>query len=98
MPDNKGEGERVLVCVSASPTSVDVIRRASALAHAIGAEMIAIYVESTDIRDDAQAVHDHLMLAERCGAKLTTLFGNNPATVIAQYAPAGAARSRPAKR
>ena len=43
MPDNKGEGERVLVCVSASPTSVDVIRRASALAHAIGAEMIAIY-------------------------------------------------------
>ena len=86
MPDKKGEGERVLVCVSASPTSVDVIRRASALAHAIGAEMIAIYVESTDIRDDAQAVHDHLMLAERCGAKLTTLFGNNPATVIAQYA------------
>ena len=86
MPDNKGEGERVLVCVSASPTSVDVIRRASALAHAIGAEMIAIYVESTEIQDDAQAVHDHLMLAERCGAKLTTLFGNNPATVIAQYA------------
>ncbi len=86
MPDREGGGERILVCVSASPTSVDVIRSASALSHAVGAEMIAIYVESTDDRDDAETVHDHLMLAERCGAKLTTLFGNDPATAIARYA------------
>ena len=86
MPVKKGEGERILVCVSASPTSVDVIRRASSLSHAIGAELIAIYVESADDQDDAKTVHDHLLLAERCGAKLTTIFGNYPATAIAQYA------------
>ena len=88
MPVKKGEGERILVCVSASPTSVDVIRRAAALSHAVGAELIALYVENTDEQDEAQAraVHDHLLLAERCGAKLTTLFGNDPATAIAQYA------------
>ena len=86
MPEKKGERERILVCVSASPTSVDVIRRASALSHAVGAELIAIYVENSEARDDARAVHDHLQLAERCGAKLTTLFGNDPATAIAQYA------------
>ena len=48
MPEQKGERERILVCVSASPTSVDVIRRASALSGAVGAELIAIYVESAE--------------------------------------------------
>ena len=88
MPDRKAEAERILVCVSASPTSADVIRRASALSHALGAELIALYVENTDIRDEAQsrAVHDHLALAERYGARLTTIYGDDPATAIAQYA------------
>ena len=88
MPDRKIDEERIMVCVSASPTSVDVIRRASALSHALGAELIALYVENTDIQDEAQsrAVHDHLALAERYGARLTTIFGNDPATAIARYA------------
>ena len=33
------EHERILVCVSASPTNADVIRRAAALCDALGAEM-----------------------------------------------------------
>ena len=56
------EQERILVCVSASPTNADVIRRAAALSGAIGAELIAVYVEDVELRDEAQArvVHDHL--------------------------------------
>ena len=88
MPERKVEEERILVCVSASPTSVDVIRRASALSRALGAELIAVYVENTAVKDDTQsrAVHDHLAFAERHGARLTTVFGDDPATAIARYA------------
>ena len=54
------------MCVSASPTNADVIRRAAALSDAMGAELIAVYVEDVELRDEAQAraVHDHLSLAE----------------------------------
>lgn len=80
--------ERILVCVSASPTNVDVIRRASALANAMDAELIALYVENSESHDEARSkvVHDHLSLAERSGAVITTVYGDDPATAIAQYA------------
>ena len=82
------ERERILVCVSASPTSADVIRRAARLSRALGAELIALYVEDPETQNDAQekTVHEHLDLAERQGAILTTIYGNDPATAIAQYA------------
>ena len=82
------EHERILVCVSASPTNADVIRRAAALAGAMDAELIALYVEDTELYNEARAraVHDHLSLAERHGALLTTIYGDDPATAIAEYA------------
>ena len=82
------ERERILVCVSASPTNSDVIRRAARLSHSMGAELIALYVEDPESQNDAQekAVHEHLDLAQRQGAILTTIYGNDPATAIAQYA------------
>ena len=82
------EQERMLVCVSASPTNADVIRRAAALSDVLGSELIAVYVEDMELRDEAQAqaLHDHLDLAEKHGAMLTTIYGNDPATAIAEYA------------
>ena len=82
------ERERILVCVSASPTNSDVIRRAARLSGMIEAELIALYVEDSETQSDAQekAVHEHLDLAQRHGAILTTIYGNDPATAIAQYA------------
>ena len=82
------ERERILVCVSASPTSSDVIRRAARLSRSMDAELIALYVEDPESQNDAQekAVHEHLDLAQRQGAILTTIYGNDPATAIAQYA------------
>lgn len=84
------EHERILVCVSASPTNADVIRRAAALSDALNAELIAVYVEDTEAHDEkqAQAVHEHLNLAQRHGALLTTIYGNDPAIAIAEYARA----------
>ncbi len=88
MPGRNTERERILVCVSASPTNADVIRRASALSHAIGAELIALYVENpkTDDKTLSDKVHEHMNLAEKCGAKLATIYGDDPAIAIAQYA------------
>ncbi len=88
MEKNGAGHERILVCISASPTNVDVIRRAAALSSAMRAELIALYVENSEARDEAQAkaVNDHLGLAEQSGALLTTVYGDDPATAIAQYA------------
>ena len=60
--DDHAGRDRILVCVSASPTNADVIRRAAALSKSIGAELIALYVEDTESLDEiqAKAVHDHL--------------------------------------
>ncbi len=82
------EREKILVCVSASPTSSDVIRRAARISRAAGAELIALYVEDPDARNEAQekTAHEHLALAERQGAAITVIYGNDPATAIAQYA------------
>ena len=88
MPVQNAERDRILVCVSASPTSSDVIRRAARLSRSLGAELIALYVEDSELQNDAQekAVHRNLDLAERQGAVITTIYGNDPATAIAQYA------------
>ena len=65
-----------------------MIRRAARLSRAVRAELIALYVEDSETQTDDQekAVHEHLALAERCGAVITTVYGNDPATAIAQYA------------
>ncbi len=88
MPVQSVDRERILVCVSASPTSSDVIRRAVKLSGSLGAELIALYVEDSETQNETQekAVHEHLSLAERHGAVITTIYGNDPATAIAQYA------------
>ena len=88
MPGKSLDRERILVCVSASPTSSDVIRRAAKLSRSIDAELIALYVEDSESQNDAQekTVHEHLDMAERLGAVITTVYGNDPATAIAQYA------------
>ena len=88
MPGKNLDREKILVCVSASPTSSDVIRRAAKLSKSAGAELIALYVEDSEAQNDLQekAVHEHLDMAERLGAVIATVYGNDPATAIAQYA------------
>ena len=72
MPVQSVDRERILVCVSASPTSSDVIRRAARLSRSVGAELIALYVEDSEMQNDAQekAVHEHLDMAERLGGSV----------------------------
>ncbi len=65
--------ERLLVCVGPSPTSARLVRAAKRLADSLGAEWIAINVESSQSGEmspkDRARLLAHLRLAERWGRK-----------------------------
>jgi two-component system sensor histidine kinase KdpD len=69
-------GERLLVCIS-SASRDSLVRDARRLASQLGAEFFAIYVETPDdVRlwpDQLNGLTSTLRLAERLGAKVTTL-------------------------
>ena len=82
-------GERLLVCVSPSALSERLVRAGRRLAAGLGAQWIALYVE-TDSARLSQAEHDQvsraLQLAEELGAKTATLPSDDVAETIIQYA------------
>ncbi|MEL7660777.1 sensor histidine kinase [Acetobacterium wieringae] len=81
---------RLMVCISASPSSARCIRWTDRTAEAFRAPWTAVYVE--DLDSDAMTdgeknrIREHLALAERLGAEIVTLNGHDVATVIAEYA------------
>lgn len=81
---------RLMVCISASPSSARCIRWTDRTAEAFRAPWTAVYVEDMDsdamTDGEKNMVRDHLALAERLGAEIVTLNGHDVATVIAEYA------------
>jgi two-component system, OmpR family, sensor histidine kinase KdpD len=82
--------ERLLVCVGPSPTSARLVRAAKRLADSLGAEWIAINVESSQTADmsprDRARLLAHLRLAERLGAETATVSGDDIVAETIQYA------------
>ncbi|HWR38084.1 MAG TPA: sensor histidine kinase KdpD [Patescibacteria group bacterium] len=68
---------RVMVCVSASPFSTQLIRAARRLADGLQADWLAVYVESSRKMTEAERnrVVRNLRLAEELGAKTLTVVG-----------------------
>lgn len=83
-------GERILVCVSPSPTSERVIRTAARMAAAFHGELSAVVVETPGLlklQDRAKAgLEKNIRLAGQLGADVATLHGEDPAVTIAAYA------------
>jgi two-component system sensor histidine kinase KdpD len=84
---------RVMVCISASPFSPQLIRTARRLAGGLQAELLAVHVEAPTRRfplGDAERdqVARHLRLAEELGAKTLTVVGREVATEILELARA----------
>ncbi|PKM48176.1 MAG: two-component sensor histidine kinase, partial [Firmicutes bacterium HGW-Firmicutes-6] len=81
---------RLMVCISASPSSARCIRWTDRTAEAFRAPWTAVYVEDMDsdamTDGEKNTVRDNLALAERLGAEIVTLNGHDVATVIAEYA------------
>ncbi|WP_394847322.1 sensor histidine kinase KdpD [Pendulispora brunnea] len=83
-------GERVLVCVSPSPTSARLVRGARRLASSLHADWIAVYVETpASLRqstEDNRRVAANLQLAQQLGAEAVTISGSNAAEAAMSYA------------
>ena len=82
--------ERLLVCVSPSPTSARLVRAAKRLADSLGAEWIAINIESSQAPEmsakDRNRLLAHLRLAERLGAETATVSGEDLVAETIRYA------------
>jgi two-component system, OmpR family, sensor histidine kinase KdpD len=81
--------ERLLVCVSSSPTGTRVVRNARRLAYQLGAEWFAIYVETPDAHlspRQQERLTSTLRTAERLGAKVATIQGNSVINALIEFA------------
>ncbi|MBX3216490.1 MAG: sensor histidine kinase KdpD [Labilithrix sp.] len=84
--------ERVLVCVSPSPSSARVIRGARRLAADLHADLLAAHVDVPGslrlTAADRRRLADHLRLAQSLGAETVTLSGPCSADEVSRFARA----------
>lgn len=84
------QGEHIMTCISAAPSCKKVIRSASRMAYAFHAKFTALYVETTALQNAEPVVKkardENIHLAEALGAKVVTVFGDDIAFQIAEYA------------
>lgn len=80
-------GEHILVCLSAAPSNPKVIRTAARLAEAFHSSLTGIYVKTFDDDNElSENFRDNIRLAEQLGARIVTVYGEDPAEQIARYA------------
>ena len=74
--------EKILICLSGSPSNARVIRAGAKLAEAFRGSISAVFVEPPDFdsSDEGQmgSLTENLHLAKRLGAHVATLYGDNP--------------------
>jgi two-component system, OmpR family, sensor histidine kinase KdpD len=82
--------ERVLVCVGPSPYAVRLVRAARRMAARLGAEWMAVYVETPAnlhlAEADREQLESNLHLAEQLGAETVTLTGGDEVEEVLTYA------------
>jgi two-component system sensor histidine kinase KdpD len=82
--------ERVLVCVGPSPTSARIVRATKRLARSLGAEWLAVAVDTGVQGPHAAQTKEYtarnLRLAEQLGAETYTLVGRNVADTLLEFA------------
>lgn len=82
--------EHILICLSSSPSNAKVIRTAARMAEAFHSSFTALFVETTETNElkgeNLKRLRDNLRLAEQLGAQIATVYGDDPAVQIAEYA------------
>lgn len=90
IPDSWPASEKVMVCVSASPFSKQLIRTAWQMAASLKVEWIAVYVETPrrlpKSEEERLALLSNLQFAEELGATVMTITGNSVADEILELA------------
>jgi two-component system sensor histidine kinase KdpD len=83
-------GERVLVCISPSPYSKQLVRAARRMATTLHAELVGVYVETAAAlrmsSTDRERLADNMRLVEQLGGDPVTLRGEDAAAEIVTFA------------
>lgn len=83
-------GEHILICLSGSPSNAKVIRTAARMSEAFHSGFTALFVESSDTKEmkgeSLKRLRDNTRLAEQMGAQIVTVYGEDAAVQIAEYA------------
>lgn len=82
--------ERILVCVSPAPTNPRIVRAAARMAKAFRGELVALFVESPRTQamsdEDRARLQQNMALAEQLGAHVESVYGDDVAFQIAEFA------------
>ena len=82
--------EHILVCLSGSPTNAKIIRTAARMAGAFKGSFTAVFVETPDFASDSdenkERLRQNTRLAEQLGATIETVYGDDIAFQIAEFA------------
>lgn len=83
-------GEHILICLSGAPSNAKVIRTAARMAEAFHSSFTALFVETAETKElkgaNLKRLRDNMRLAEQLGARIATVYGEDPAVQIAEYA------------
>lgn len=90
MGKNFETGEHILVCISPSPSNPKVITAAAKMADAFHATLTAIYIKPTNYdtlsEEDKKRLQNNIRFAEKNGATITTIVGDDVPAQVAEYA------------
>ena len=82
--------EHILACLSSAPSNAKIIRTAATMARAFGGSFTALYVQTPEQEAmpeaDKARLRENISLAERMGATVETVFGDDVSYQIAEYA------------
>ena len=80
----------ILICLSSSTSNTKVIHAAAKIAAALQGTLTALFVETPSYSlmsdDDKKRLRSNMNLAEKLGAKLETVIGDDVPYQIAEYA------------
>ena len=90
MDKDTDKGERILVCLSTSPSNRKVIAAAAKMAGAFSAVLTAVYIKPSYYEelseDDKNRIQENIRYAEQQGASVITITGNDIPVQVAEYA------------
>lgn len=89
-PGGTNAGEQILICLSPSPSNARVIRAASRMSRSVDGQFVALFVETSSFAglsgENRRRFQQNMRLAEELGAQLATVYGDDIAVQIAEYA------------
>lgn len=82
--------DNIMACIGPSPSSLRVIRTAARMSEAHHSKWIALYIETTKSKklskEDKERLNSNMSLAEQLGAEVITVYGEDIAKQIIEYA------------